>query len=61
MNINIEMPGNRGTVGGVATDIRSVCRGEGLGRTQDGGLVAPRGNGDATLGNLGRSLMGSKK
>ena len=41
-----DMAGNCGTVGGVTTDIRSVCRVEGLrgGWTQEGGLVAPRGD-----------------
>ena len=41
-----DMAGNCGTVGGVTTDIRSVCRVEGLrgGWTQEGGLVDPRGD-----------------
>ena len=44
--------GNCGTVGGVTTDIRSVCRGEGIqgGWMQEGGLVAPRGDRDTTSG-----------
>ena len=55
-----ETTGNRGTVGGVTTDIRSVCRGKGLrwGRTQEGGLVTPRGGIETTSIHLGRSLTG---
>ena len=52
--------GNHGTLGGITTDIQSVCRGEGLqgGRAQEGGLVAPRGDRETTLGYLSRSLVG---
>ena len=31
ITMKYEKAGTRGTVGGVTTDIRSVCRGEGLG------------------------------
>ena len=38
-----EKAGNRGTVGGITTNIRIVCRGEGLlrGWAQEEGLLAP--------------------
>ena len=50
--------GNHGTVGGVTTNIKSVCRGEGLkGRwMQARGLVAQIGDIETALGHLGRSL-----
>ena len=53
-----ETTGNRGTVGGVTTNIRSMCRVEGLrgGWTQEGGLVVPRGYRETTLGHLCGSL-----
>ena len=53
-----ETAGNRGTVGGVTTNILSMCRGEGLRGvwTQEGGLVASRGDREKTSGHLGRSL-----
>ena len=37
--------GNRGTVGGATPNILSVCKGHRVqrGRSQEGGLVAPRG------------------
>ena len=56
-----DMAGNHGTVGGVTTNIRSVCRGEGLrgGWTQEGGLMAPRGNIETTSGHIGRNITGS--
>ena len=56
-----DMKVNRGTVGGVATDIQSVCRVEGLrgGWTQEGGLVATRGDREPTLGNLVNIFTGS--
>ena len=49
---------NHGTVGGVATDIQSVRKGEGIrgGWTQEGGLVAPRGDRETTSGQIGRSF-----
>ena len=55
-----ETSGNHGTVGGVMTNIRSVCRGKGLqgGRTQEGGLVAPRGDRKTTSGHFDISLTG---
>ena len=44
--------------------ISKVCAGEkgykGRG-AQEGGFVAPRGNREATSGNLGRSLTGGKE
>ena len=59
----METTSNRDTVGGVATNIQSVCRGEGIqgGWAQDGGLVTLRGDREATSGNLDRSLTGSKE
>ena len=52
-----ETAGNRDTVGGVTTDIRSV-KGLREGWKQEGDLVAPRGDREKTLGHLGRSLTG---
>ena len=56
-----ETAGNRGTVGGVTTTIRSVCRVEGLlgCYMQEVGLVTPRGKRETTPGHLGRNLAGS--
>ena len=56
-----ETEGSCGTVSAVTTNILGVCIGEGLRErwTQKGGLVAPRGNRETTLGHLGRSLTGS--
>ena len=53
-----ETSGNRGTVGGLTTNILSVCRGEGIlgGLNQEEGLVSPRGNIQTTLGHLGRII-----
>ena len=55
-----ETAGNLGTVGGVTTDIQSVCRGKGIRgrRMQEGGLVFQRGNIETTSGHIGRSLTG---
>ena len=52
--------GNCGTVGGVAANIRSVCRVEGIrgGWTHKVGLVAPRGDRETSEGHLGRILVG---
>ena len=56
-----EAASNRVIVGGFTTNIRSVCRGEGLrgGRMQEGGVVVPRGDKEKTLGNLVRGITGS--
>ena len=45
-DLYMETAGNYGTVGGVTTTIQSVCKIEGIKRgwTQEGGLVAPRGD-----------------
>ena len=60
-NLYRDMAVNNGTVVGVTTNIRSVCRVEGIRRIwmQEGGLVAPRSNIETTSGHLGRSLVGS--
>ena len=52
--------GNRGTVCGVTANIRSVYRVEGIQRewTQEGCLVASRGDRESTSGHLGRSITG---
>ena len=55
-----ETAGNRGTVGGITPTIWSVCNGEGVRRrwVQEGGLVAPRGDRETTLGHPGRNIAG---
>ena len=54
-----DMTGNCIPVGGVATTIRCLCKGEGGGyRTQEGGVLAPRGDRETTLGHLGRNIAG---
>ena len=62
-DLHREKTGNRGTVGGITTDIRSVCRSENIQRwwMQEGGLVAPRVNREKTSGHLDRILMGIQK
>ena len=52
--------GNRGTMGGITPTIWSVCNGEGVRRgwEQGGGLVAPRGDRETTLGHPGRNIAG---
>ena len=51
---------NSGTVGEVTTNIRIVCRGEGLlrGWAQEEGLVAPRGDKEKNSVHLEKSLAG---
>ena len=62
-DLNRETAGNRVTVGGITPTIWGVCNGEGVRRrwVQEGGLVAPRGDRETTLGHPGRNIVGGSE